>query len=1000
MNENTETEIKCVIGGYTFILQLTQDDLTVLAGGASSSLTCTTQNSSRYLVISTMPQKLDEFITPSGIELSHSTIMLASRYSNKIDTLDLSITDASDAEVIDNDGDKFIFTGLTIEDDTPNTANTYYLAVNKLDDSNNIVWLNEAQRLSTVLTTSTGDHSIQTIDINDPSTDIVEANVQKASGKQAIAFGYRSTASGAYAATFGQNTRATAVNSVVSGNSAIASGDNSVATGNHTTASGANSVSAGNYTTASKANSVALGHYTTACSENQVVLGKYNEYDSSSAFIIGNGTSDSQRSNILTVASTGEMNLVNGTTGNNKVTIGGEGRGTGELHVGANTFDIDQWGNVDFRGSLKIGTKGSEELQFITDEENAKKLTLNSSLTQTGDFIIQTTQNDIRAKIASNTGTLELNGSDAELLVNKGSRTNYLKVTRDQKIVTDKQTTINNNLNANNIEAAGSLSAQGNLCVTGTSTFTDATTVNNDFTATGNVTLNGGTSINGNTNITGDLILKQENSTITAQLTSTKIDLNHDTNITGKLTVTNVTEFGEKVTAKNGVDITNGDTTLHSLVSVKNSNNQDILTIDPNDTKPRLSLAADCDITGTTNISNNLHIDGIIYASANQAYISSTKSKLSNIELNSTNQALYSSPIANLKKNGIGYYISKDSIALCPAESTKLILDSETASLESNTTIKLSKTQIGSIVLDPYRKISPTSKTAVNSIYGVEYAELDSIYARDDAYIGELNVADQVFIDSYSLSSQVSVTIGNSSNSYKGITLDTDGTVTARTITASTITADSITANNGLSAKSLSVSNDVTLNNLTVSKQLKAGSNLLSYCERISFSGISGNDNSMLRHVFKSDTSGSQLFKSLGLATTYQHAILEGSIYLTLASTDSKTIGGRYTGFEQTAISIPIAIHVNAYTNGDYEVAPAVIDINGAYGQTDNNYSLVIVYGDNRTQSGAYKTYKTSSSTTNAIINGFRISDKNYLNVYDRSVSTYLFAYIKKGGNN
>lgn len=74
--------------------------------------------------------------------------------------------------------------------------------------------------------------------------------------------------------------------------------DKNIASGNYSHSQGYNTAAKGDYSHAS-------GYYTEADGEAQTVIGKYNVVDETSSFIIGNGTSDSNRSNAMTVDSSG-----------------------------------------------------------------------------------------------------------------------------------------------------------------------------------------------------------------------------------------------------------------------------------------------------------------------------------------------------------------------------------------------------------------------------------------------------------------------------------------------------------------------------------------------------------------------------------------------------------------------------------------------------------------------------------------------------------------------
>jgi hypothetical protein len=157
-----------------------------------------------------------------------------------------------------------------------------------------------------------------------------------ASADYATASGYYSTASGLRSVAMGQNAVASGIASVSFGESTLASNSNSVAFGRSTTASGFLGTAMGDGTTASNwystamgkgtvANgraATAIGYYTTAPGWAQLALGQYNVgqgdagtwVPTDDVFIIGNGTSDTQRSNAFTIKKNGNTQI-NGATG-------------------------------------------------------------------------------------------------------------------------------------------------------------------------------------------------------------------------------------------------------------------------------------------------------------------------------------------------------------------------------------------------------------------------------------------------------------------------------------------------------------------------------------------------------------------------------------------------------------------------------------------------------------------------------------------------------------
>lgn len=142
---------------------------------------------------------------------------------------------------------------------------------------------------------------------------LVEGFNNTATGFCAHAEGWPSIASGTSAHAEGSST-ASGDDSHAEGGSTTASGDDSHTEGMCTTASGQSSHAEGEHTEASEIGAHAEGSYTKAMgayshaggvgtiakNDYQTVIGRYNA-NKNSAFIIGNGSSDTERSNALTV---------------------------------------------------------------------------------------------------------------------------------------------------------------------------------------------------------------------------------------------------------------------------------------------------------------------------------------------------------------------------------------------------------------------------------------------------------------------------------------------------------------------------------------------------------------------------------------------------------------------------------------------------------------------------------------------------------------------------
>ena len=134
-------------------------------------------------------------------------------------------------------------------------------------------------------------------------TSHAEGNTTKASGRSSHAEGDHTTASGIYSHAEGDGTTASGYASHAEGYHTTASGFSSHAEGDGTKALGNHSHAEGISTTASGSNSHAEGISTQASGDYSHVQGKNNIEDNNNEYadIIGNGSSDTKRSNAATV---------------------------------------------------------------------------------------------------------------------------------------------------------------------------------------------------------------------------------------------------------------------------------------------------------------------------------------------------------------------------------------------------------------------------------------------------------------------------------------------------------------------------------------------------------------------------------------------------------------------------------------------------------------------------------------------------------------------------
>ena len=165
--------------------------------------------------------------------------------------------------------------------------------VEKLELDNNCLPDNVSIPNSLTVGNRIGDIGEFSVSEGDGNT--ASGNVSHAEGAYTIASGNISHAEGGYTTASGDFSHA-------EGDSSIASGEGSHAEGTGSTASG-NYSHAENYAIAEGDNSHAEGYWTFASSANQHVQGKFNIKDTTGTYahIVGNGTSNTKRSNAHTL---------------------------------------------------------------------------------------------------------------------------------------------------------------------------------------------------------------------------------------------------------------------------------------------------------------------------------------------------------------------------------------------------------------------------------------------------------------------------------------------------------------------------------------------------------------------------------------------------------------------------------------------------------------------------------------------------------------------------
>jgi hypothetical protein len=152
--------------------------------------------------------------------------------------------------------------------------------------------------------------------LNDNATAI--GNYVEASGNSSLATGYITKASGFSSTSTGHYTEASGYFSFAGGSESKSLGLYSIAIGNKNIALGSNSVAFGSSTKANADHATAIGLSSVANAMNSFVIGRYNDtiagsnlnswVPSDPLFLIGNGTSNTNRKNAMTM-------LKNGNTG-------------------------------------------------------------------------------------------------------------------------------------------------------------------------------------------------------------------------------------------------------------------------------------------------------------------------------------------------------------------------------------------------------------------------------------------------------------------------------------------------------------------------------------------------------------------------------------------------------------------------------------------------------------------------------------------------------------
>jgi len=246
-------------------------------------------------------------------------------------------------------------------------------------------------------------------------------------GVYAQAFGFETVASGEYSHAEGRGTKASGLWSHAEGYYTMALNDDSHAEGHNTTASGYYSHAEGVNTTASGYCSHAEGRNTTASGNTQHVQGKYNVRDTTLAHIVGNGSSDSNKSNAHTLDWQGNAwfagDVYTGSTSGKNKDDGSKKLATEEYVINL-VGGILSINNASFHNSI---FRGKDITSYFTDGSLYNRIA-NGTFEDlfVGDYIIQ---NNITWRIAG--FDIHLNKGDQPLI------THHAVIVPDSNLTTE-----------------------------------------------------------------------------------------------------------------------------------------------------------------------------------------------------------------------------------------------------------------------------------------------------------------------------------------------------------------------------------------------------------------------------------------------------------------------------------------------------------------------------------------------------------------------------------
>ena len=207
----------------------------------------------------------------------------------------------------------------------------------------------------------------------DNATDVEKFNM--AYGKQSHVEGNGNIAIGDRGHAEGIFTKAKGTNSHAEGQSTVASGLDSHAEGKETVASGACAHAGGLNSIASKKNSFVHGEGLKVSNEAEVAFGKYNKSESDTIFSIGNGESDSNRSNIFEIKKSSLENESVGYLNGKKILVDGDNNWDSDIESFKEDLILEL---NDYTDSKLLFNSGTGERSAILKDSGSKATNSNT----------------------------------------------------------------------------------------------------------------------------------------------------------------------------------------------------------------------------------------------------------------------------------------------------------------------------------------------------------------------------------------------------------------------------------------------------------------------------------------------------------------------------------------------------------------------------------------------------------------------------------------------